>query len=252
MAGHSKWAQIKHKKAITDARKGKLFSKISAQTSVAAKGGGDPAMNPTLRDMIEAARAAGMTKENVERAIKRGTGELSGAELESVRYEAYGPGGTGFVIDAITDNKNRTISEIRSTLNKFGGKLADTGSVMFQFEPKGVITLNLLQLTTVGRQVEEIELLAIDAGAEDIDEGDEVMIIYTKPTELYQIDKALKSQNIPVESSALSLEPKTTIQIIDLETAKKVIQLAQALDDFDDVANVSTNFEIDQAIVNQI
>lgn len=250
MSGHSKWSQIKHKKAITDARKGKLFSKISAQISVAAKKGGDPTMNPTLRDMIETARSAGMPKENIERAIKRGTGELGGAQLEEIRYEAYGPGGTAFIIDVITDNKNRAISEIRSTLTRFGGKLADTGSVMFQFEAKGIITLNLRQLTT-GK--EQVQLLAIEAGAEDIDDSDEeVITIYTKPSDLTTVIEYLKANGIVIESGELTLEPKTTTKITDLATAKKTIELARTLDDLDDVSNLSTNFEVDESLVNQI
>lgn len=250
MSGHSKWAQIKHKKAITDARKGKLFSKISAQISVAAKKGGDPTMNPTLRDMIETARAAGMPNENVERAIKRGAGELGGAQLEETRYEAYGPGGTAFVIDVITDNKNRAINDIRRTLNAFGGKLADSGSVLFHFEPKGVITVKNYQ-SRISK--DELQLLAIDSGAQDIDDSDtEVTTIYTKPTELSKVIDALKNQNIPVESSELSLEPKTTINITDQDAAKKIIEVAHALDDLDDISSVSTNFEIDQTIANQI
>lgn len=251
MSGHSKWSQIKHKKAITDARKGKLFSKISAQISVAAKKGGDPTMNPTLRDMIETARLAGMPKENIERAIKRGTGELGGAQLEEIRYEAYGPGGTAFVIDVITDNKNRAINDIRSTLNKFGGKLADSGSVLFQFETKGIITLNPNHLSSGSGQVDETQILVIDAGAEDIDDSDpNIMTIYMPQTNLTSIVNTLQNNNIPILSQELSLEPKSPINITDPATAKKVIELAQALDDLDDVSNVSTNFEIDEGIAN--
>lgn len=249
MAGHSKWAQIKHKKAITDARKGKLFSKISAQISVAAKKGGDPNMNPSLRDMVDTARAAGMPRENIERAIKRGTGELGGTQLEQIRYEAYGPGGTAFVIDVITDNKNRAISEIKAILNRFGGKLANPGSVMFQFEPKGLITIDKNQLTI---DKDEIQLIAIDAGAENIDEGDDIVTIYTKPAELAKVIDTLKKQNIFIDSSELSLEPKTAVDITAQDTVKKVIQLAQALDDLDDVSNVSTNLGVDESVASSV
>lgn len=231
MSGHSKWSQIKHKKAITDARKGKLFSKLSAQISIAAKKGGDPTMNPTLRMMVEKARASGMTKDNIDRAIKRGTGELGGAALEQVRYEAYGPGGIAILIDAVTDNKNRMVNEVRSTLSRFGGKLADPGSVSYLFDEQGAITVK-----NDPAKKEDLALAAIDAGVLDyVDEGG-TTTFYTQPQDLEKIKDALAQSSATIESAEFSMEPKQTINADESAT-----KLLEAIDEMDDVTNIFTN-----------
>lgn len=231
MSGHSKWSQIKHKKAITDARKGKLFSKMSAQISIAAKKGGDPATNANLRLMIEKARAAGITKENIDRALKRGTGELGGATLEQVRYECYGPGGTAILIDAVTDNKNRTLNDIRFVLNKFGGKLAEHGSVAYLFELQGEIAVKVDPL-----KKEQIELAAIDAGAVDYVATDDRAIFFTSPGNLDKAVKTIAEAGAIIESSELTMEPKQTIQTDD-----QAVKLLEALDELDDITQTYTN-----------
>lgn len=229
MAGHSKWAQIKHKKAITDARKGKLFSKLSAQISVTARSGGDPAMNPSLRLAIDRARGVGMTKDIIDRAVKRGSGELGGATLETVRYGAIGPGGIAIVIDAVTDNKNRTLNEIRRALGKLGGKFTDASSVAYLFEEQG-------KIETKGDR-ETIQLAAIDANATDFQETDNGVIVYTAPQDLERVKQALERAGATIVSAELSMEPKQTIATND----PKATQLLEALDELDDVTAVYTN-----------
>ena len=238
MSGHSKWSTIKHKKALIDAKRGKAFSRLSALISIIAKHGNDPTMNPNLRLYIEKAKQVGMTKENIERAIKRGTGEFDGASLEEVTYEAYAPGGVGIIIEAITDNKNRAIAEIKSVLNKFGGKLAEHGSVNYQFKKQGVINVKKGKISN-----DEISLTAIDAGAKDIDESDDSIVIYTEPSNFEAIKKAIEELGVTIESAEISLEPKQTIAV---EESKKesVIKLLEALDDLDDVTNISANADI--------
>lgn len=235
MSGHSKWSSIKHKKALTDAKKGKVFSKLAALISVTAKTGGDPSTNPNLRLYVDKARQAGMPKDNIERAIRRGTGELGGAQLEEVTYEAYGSGGVGIIIEGVTDNKNRTVAGIKAILNKYNAKLAELGSVNYLFDKQGVIIVAKNEKST-----DDIELLAIDAGAEDfVEEGGQV-IIYTTPTNLENTKKRLEAEGLTVESAEVSLVPKVTVPV---EESKKegIMKLLDALDDLDDVTNISTN-----------
>jgi YebC/PmpR family DNA-binding regulatory protein len=235
MSGHSKWASIKHKKALTDAKKSKAFSKIASLISIAAKKGGDPGTNPNLRLMIEKGKAAGMTKENIERAIKRGTGELGGAVLEEVTYEAYGPGGIGIIIEAVTDNRNRTVAEVRAQLNKYNGKMAETGSVSYQFNKKGMVMVNKGDKST-----DDISLLAIDAGAEDIEETPEYITILTEPNSLEEIKGKLKENDLEIIEAEVNLLPTTTITLVD-NNAQTAQKLLEALDDLEDVTNISTN-----------
>ena len=237
MSGHSKWSQIKHKKAITDSRKGKLFSKLSAQIPIAAKSGGDPAMNSNLRLMIEKARAAGMTKDIIERAIKRGTGELGGATLESVRYGAIGPAGIAVLIDVVTDNKNRTVNEIRSIVSKFGGKQTEIGSVSYLFEQQGKIEAKGDPSTALGAGKEAIQLAAIDAGAIDFQESDGGVIVYSAPQDLEKVKQALEQAGAVIVSAELSMEPKQTVATEE----PKATQLLEALDELDDVTQIYTN-----------
>lgn len=238
MSGHSKWSTIKHKKALTDAKKGKVFSRLSALISVTAKTGGDPAMNPNLRVHLDKARQAGMPKDNVDRAIKRGTGELGGATLEEITYEAYGPGGVGIIIEGVTDNKNRTVAEIKAVLNKYNAKLAEPGSVNYLFDKQGIIIVTKNEKST-----DDIELLAIDAGAADFVEEAGQVIIYTNPADIENTKKQLETDGLTIESAEISLVPKATVPV---EDGKKegIMKLLDALDDLDDVTNISTNAEI--------
>jgi YebC/PmpR family DNA-binding regulatory protein len=219
MSGHSKWSTIKHKKAITDSRRAKAFTKLSSQISIVAKGGGDPTMNPNLRFATDKARAAGMTKDSIERAIKRGTGELGGAVLEEVRYGAIGPGGIAIVIEVVSDNKNRTVNEVRSTITKFCGKQTELGSVGYLFGEQG-------RLEAKGDK-EAIQLAAIEANAADFEESDDGVIVYTAPQDLERVRQALEAAGANIESAEISYEPKTTVTTDD----PKATKLLEALDD---------------------
>ncbi len=246
MSGHSKWSQIKHKKAVTDKRKGKLFSKLANLIAIAARAGGDPIMNPNLRLKIDRAKQAGMAKEAIDRAIKRGTGELSGALLEEVRYEAYGPAGVAFLIDCVTDNKNRTINDIRAILNKNEAKFAQAGALDYLFEPRGVVMLVKGQQTKATN--DEIQLAAIEAGAQDFDEDDDSLTIYTQPDQLESVKQALESVRVVIDSAELTMIPKTSVVLSQQALGQKVLNLAQALDELDDVIAVSSNFELSEAV----
>lgn len=231
MSGHSKWSQIKHKKGATDAKKGKAFSKLSVQISLAAKKGGDPGMNPSLRLMIDRAKDAGMTRDVIDRAIKRGTGELGGVVLEQIRYEAYGPAGIAILIDAVTDNKNRTVNDIRGVLNKYNGKLAEQGSVAYLFDQQGAITVK-----NDPARKDQVELAAIDAGVLDYVDGGETTTFYTAPQNLESVKKVLEQNDADIQSAEISMEPKQTIGADD-----SAAKLLESLDDLEDVTNIFTN-----------
>jgi len=247
MSGHSKWSQIKYKKAITDAQKGRLFTKLANAITLAAREGGDPEANFKLKAAIEKAKEQNMPTANIERAIKRGTGELEGARIEETTYEGYGPAGVALIISVITDNKNRAVSEIRNILNKAGGKLGQPGSVAYLFEQKGVIHLEVDSASQ-----EEAELLAIDAGAEDISNEGNNLFVYTKPNELFLVKKNLEAKGPKVVSASLSMEPKTTVKVVDLERARQVLKMMDALDECQDVANVYANFDIPDEVLHQV
>ena len=235
MSGHSHWASIKHKKGAADEKRGKVFSKISRMISVAAKqGGGDPEANSKLRLAVEQAKQANMPKDNIERAIKKGTGELEGEKLEQVVFEAYGPENTAIIIEGITDNKNRTLSEIKQILNQNKGKLANEGSVKWLFERKGSIIINK-------ENKEELELIVIEAGAEDINEHDEFLEIYTKPEDLEKVKKNLEEKGIKPESVSLDWVAKENIEVKEKEACEK---LFEALDDNDAVQNIYSNLKL--------
>ncbi len=233
MSGHSKWATTKRQKAVVDAKRGALFTKIGNQIAIAARGGTDPAMNPSLAMVLEKARLANMPKANIERAIAR-VADKSAAALIEETYEAYGPGGVGIIIEVATDNKNRTMPEVRHTLEKNGGRMADPGSVMFQFTRKGVIFTKA--------KGDDLMMAALDAGADDIVDEEDGTTIYTASSDLMKVRAALIDGGIEIDSAELQYVPNNTVPI-DEETAPKVEKILDAIDDLDDVVAVHTNAE---------
>ncbi len=238
MSGHSKWATIKHRKGAADAKRGKLFAKLIKQVEVAARtGGGDLDANPTLRTMFQKARDNSVPLDTIERAVKRGTGELEGVNYEQVTYEGYAQGGIALLIECLTDNRNRTSSEVRSTLTKHGGSLAEPGAVSWQFERKGVV------LVPASVDEEELMLLTVDAGAEDIEDVGEVWRIITAPSDLNEVRDALDGAEVPVEFADLTMLPTSTVEMTDVGELKKLLNLIDVLDDLDDVQEVQDNSE---------
>ena len=233
MSGHSKWATTKRQKAIVDAKRGAAFTKIANQIAIAARSGGDPSMNPTLAMVLEKARKANMPKTNIERAIARATDKSAAAMIEET-YEAYGPAGIGIIIEVATDNKNRTMPEVRNVLSKNGGRMADPGSVMFQFAHKGVI-----EITEKG---EEALMTALDCGAEDANEGEDGIEIITEATDLMKVRQALIDAGLSVDNAELRYIANTSVPVSE-DDAEKVDKLLNAIDDLDDVTNVFTNAE---------
>ncbi|MBR2659614.1 YebC/PmpR family DNA-binding transcriptional regulator [Candidatus Saccharibacteria bacterium] len=233
MSGHSKWATTKRQKAVVDAKRGALFTKIGNQIAIAARQGTDPTMNPSLAMVLDKARHANMPKANIERAIARAA-DKSAATLIEETYEAYGPGGVGIVIEVATDNKNRTMPEVRHTLDKSGGRMADPGSVMFQFERKGVIVIS--------EKGEEALMAALEAGAEDASEEDDGIEIITAASDLMKVNNELKNQNLTITSAELQYVPTTYVPV-EGDNVEKLEKLLSAIDDLDDVTNVYTNAE---------
>jgi YebC/PmpR family DNA-binding regulatory protein len=247
MAGHSKWAGIKHKKAIVDARRGKLFTKLARAITVAAKeGGGDIEGNPRLALAVQKARDASMPKDNIERAIAKGTGSGADADaLETVLYEGYGFGGVALLVEATTDNRNRTGSEIRHAFSKHNGNLGEPGSVAYLFDKKGIIVVD-------GERYSEDDLMAaIEAGAEDISIDDDVFEILTDPSDLTAVRAALEEAQVDMESAEVSQQPKTRVPL-DEEGATKLLKLIDALEDLDDVDAVHANFDVDAEILERV
>jgi len=240
MSGHSKWATIKRAKGAADAKRGKIFSVLSKDLTLAARdGGGDPAMNPRLRTVIAKAKTANMPSDNVERAIKKGTGELPGVIYEELVYEGYGAGGVGIIVEITTDNKNRSASEVRSTMTKNGGNLAGVGAVAFQFDRKGQV---IIDSSKIGE--EALMDLALEAGAEDIkNEGTHFEVICPM-TEYDTLSQALSDQEIETESSELAYIPNILVPIEDKDTARKILHLIEKLDDLEDVKAVHCNMDI--------
>jgi YebC/PmpR family DNA-binding regulatory protein len=239
MSGHSKWSTIKRQKGAKDARRGAEFTKLGNAIAVAAKGGADPDMNFALRLAMDKARAANMPTANIQRSIDRGSGKLGGAMIEEVTYEGYGPGGMAVIVECATDNKNRTLPEVRLAFSKHGGNMAETGAVSFQFSRKGVIRAGYLSDT------DEAMLNVIDAGAEDAEDiGDQELIIYTDPKELAAVRDDLTARGFDLKEAELTYVPNSTVEISDSETARKATNLLNALEDLDDVANVHSNAEI--------
>ena len=245
MSGHSKWHSIKHKKGAADAKRGKLFAVLTRQIEVAARaGGGDPASNATLRTMIQKARDASLPVDNIQRAIKRGIGEEEGVQYESINYEGYAAHGVAVYVMCLSDNRNRTGSEIKNIFNKTGGSFAEPGAVSWQFERKGIV---LVPKTSVGE--DDLMLLAADAGAEDIGGGGDDWVVTTPATELHAVRTAIEEGGIDVRSSDLTMVPSTTIELADESSAKQVLRLIDALEDHDDVEAVYANFDIPEAVL---
>jgi len=247
MAGHSKWAGIKHKKAIVDSRRGKLFTKLARAITVAAKeGGGDPDGNPRLALAISKARDASMPKDNIERAIAKGTGEGADADaLEDVVYEGYGPGGVAMLVEAVTDNRNRTGSEVRHLFSKHGGSLGEPGSVAYLFDKKGLVVVD-------GERYSEDDLMvAIDAGAEDIQQDADVFEVLCEPTDLTAVRTALEEAGIEIETAEVTQLPKTRVPL-DEAGATKLLKLVEALEDQDDVDTVHANFDVDADVLERV
>jgi YebC/PmpR family DNA-binding regulatory protein len=240
MAGHSKWKQIKHYKAAADAKRGALFTKLIREITVAAKaGGGDPEHNPRLRLAIETARQNSMPKENIERAVKKGTGELEGVDYQEVMYEAYGPGGVALMIQTLTDNPTRTVADVRFKLSRNGGNMGTSGSVAFLFDRKG-------QMQVDATKIDEDTLMeaALDVGAEDVSRDEDVFVVTTEPAALHAVREGLESRKIPTTEAALTWVPKTTVRVAGDE-AQQLVKLLDALEDLDDVQKVEGNFDID-------
>jgi YebC/PmpR family DNA-binding regulatory protein len=242
MAGHSKWKQIKHYKAATDAKRGAHFTKLIREITVAAKtGGGDPAGNPRLRTAIEIARAASMPKDNIERAIKKGTGELEGVEYTEAMYEGYGPGGVALIIHTVTDNPTRTVADVRHRLSRGGGNLGATNSVSWMFDRKGLISLDA---TTIDED-KALEA-ALDAGAEDVQREGDLFVVSTDPAAFHAVKSALEAHGIKTGESEVSWVPKNTIRV-EGKVAESLLKLLEELEDLDDVQKVDANFDMDVA-----
>jgi len=242
MAGHSKWKQIKHYKAAADAKRGALFTKLIREITMAAKiGGGDPSGNPRLRLAIDTARANSMPKENIERAVKKGTGELEGVDYQEVTYEGYGPAGVALLIDAVTDNPTRTVAEVRSKMTRLGGNLGTPNSVSWMFDKKGQIYVD-------ASKIDEDSLMeaALDAGAEDVAREDERFLVSTNPSDFHAVQTVLKNKGIEVVEAELAMVPKNTVQVAGKD-AEALFKLLETIEDLDDVQKVWANFDVDVA-----
>ena len=248
MSGHSKWHSIKHAKGAADAARGKLFARLARQIEVAARaGGGDIDGNPTLRTMVGKARDASMPKDNIERAIKRGTGELEGVTYESINYEGYAPNGVAVYVEVLTDNRNRTGAEIKNIFSRNGGSMAEPGAVAWQFERKGVIILSKSAASE-----DDLMLAALEAGAEDIADQGDTWQVTTPPTEVAAVRDALGEAGIEVTSFDLTMLPTSTIALEDESSAKQVLRVIDALEDHDDVQNVFANFDIPDSVLQSV
>jgi YebC/PmpR family DNA-binding regulatory protein len=244
MSGHSKWATIKHQKAATDKVRGKLFAKLIRQIEVAARaGGGDIEANATLRSMVQKARAASVPKDTIQKAIRRGTGEEQGVSYEAVTYEGYAPGGVAVLVSVLTDNRNRTGAEIRSVFTKMGGSMAEPGSVSWQFSRKGQVVVD----RAVGE--DELMLVALDAGAEDIADDGAAWTVTTEPAALEAVTAALESAGIAVTSSEVTMVPATAVPVADADDARKVLRILDAFEDNDDVQDVYSNADLSDDVL---
>jgi YebC/PmpR family DNA-binding regulatory protein len=246
MSGHSKWSTIKHKKAAKDAKRGKIFTKLIKEITVAARmGGGDINANPRLRTAVLTARSNSMPSENIDRAIKKGTGELEGVTYEEIQYEGYGPGGVAIIAQVLTDNKNRTVSEIRRMFAKHGGNMGETGCVGWMFDKKGILTVDK-------SQVDEDRLMdiALDAGAEDVRDEGEVFEVVTQPEDFEKVKERLDQEKIAIASGQVSLVPKNTVDV-DAKNVEQVLKLSEELEDHDDVQNVAANFNIPDELMDK-
>ncbi|MCX4192687.1 YebC/PmpR family DNA-binding transcriptional regulator [Methylophaga sp. OBS1] len=247
MAGHSKWANIQHRKGAQDAKRGKLFTKLIREITVAARmGGSDPATNPRLRAAIDKALGSNMTKDVIERAAKRGAGELEGVSYEEIRYEGYGPNGIAIMVDCMTDNKNRTVAAVRNVFTKRGGNMGTDGCVAFMFNQKGIITL------PAGTEEDDIMEVALEAGAEDIVNNDDGTIdVFTSPEDYSTVKDALDAAGIEVESSQVTMHPDNTVSL-EVEDARKAIGLIEAFEELDDVQEVYSNADFSDEVMAQL
>lgn len=246
MSGHNKWSSIKHKKAATDAKRGKLYTRITKEIILAAKlGGGDPDANPRLRTAIITARGANMPRDNIDRAIKRGTGDIEGVTYEEITYEGYGHNGVGIVVETMTDNKNRTVSDIRHMFSKFGGNLAETGAVSWNFDLKGYF-----QVPREGKDEEEFFMEALEAGADDVVTEDDYFEVYTAPGDFHTVLGIFEAAGYQVEEATLTRVPKNTINADDV--AEKLLKLIDMLEDLDDVQKVYANFELSDEVMERL
>jgi YebC/PmpR family DNA-binding regulatory protein len=244
MSGHSKWSQIKRQKGANDAKRGAVFTKVARDIAIAARaGGGDPDGNFKLRLAIEKARAVNMPAENIKRAIERGAGGGEAEQFEEITYEGYGPGGVAIIVEAATDNKNRTAADVRAIFTKHGGQLAGSGAVAWQFEQRGLISLPL-----AGQSADELALLAIDAGADDVDTDADPLEVYTAPTELEAVRRRLETAGVRIESAELTMQARNTIEV-DASKARANLRLIEHLEDHDDVQRVTANFEIPDEVL---
>ena len=248
MSGHSKWHSIKHQKGAADARRGKLFARLARQIEVAARaGGGDVDANPTLRSMVQKARDSSMPKDNIERAIKRGTGELDGVRYEPVTYEGYAPNGVAVLVECLTDNRNRTGAEVKNVFTRNGGSLAEPGAVAWQFERKGVVTLD-----KSATDEDTLMLATLDAGAEEINDLGAQWEVTTEAGDLTKVRDALDAAGIAVSSTDLTMLPAQTVPLADAAAAKGVLRVLDALEEHDDVQNVFANFDIPDDVLEKV
>jgi YebC/PmpR family DNA-binding regulatory protein len=242
MSGHSKWSTIKHKKGAADAKRGKIFTRIAKEITIAAREGGDTDANTALRLAVDKAKAANMPKDNIERAIKRGTGELEGGELTDAIYEAYGPHGIGILVEVVTDNRNRAVADVRHAVNKYGGTMAEAGAVSWQFARKGYISIS----GTVDN--DEVFLVAADAGADDVQFGDELVEIYVELEAFQAVRQALDEAGIHMDEASLIYDPNNPMEL-DAAQSVQVMNLIERIEELDDVQNVYTNLDVsDEAI----
>lgn len=247
MSGHSKWATIKHKKGAADKARGKLFAKLARQIEVAARaGGGDVDSNAALRTMVLKAKAGQMTKDAIDRAIKRGIGENDGANYETIVYEGYAPGGVAMLVDTLTDNRNRTASDVRTAFSKFGGSLAEPGAVGWQFSRRGVV------LVDGSLDEDTVMSAALEAGAEDIERDGDAWRVLTDSSVVYDVKDALEAAGIAVQSAESTMVSSTTIEVTDIEDAKQILRIMDMLEDNDDVQDVYANFDIDDAMMQEL
>jgi len=246
MSGHSKWATIKHKKAALDAKRGKAFTRLIKEIQIAARNGGDPDANPRLRTAITAAKAVSMPADNIKRAIMRGTGELEGSQIDEIMFEGYGPGGAAVLVSVATDNRNRTVSEIRHLFSKNAGNLGEQGSVAWMFERKSQIIIDGEKATE-----DQLMTIALDAGADDIRDQDGAWDILSGPEAHEQVLKALEKAGIPIESAEIAMVPKNTVKL-EGKAAQGMLKLYDVLEEHDDVQNVYSNYEVDEAEVEAL
>ncbi len=245
MSGHSKWATIKHKKGATDAKRGKLFNKLARQIEVAAKNGGDPDMNPTLRTAIQKAKGAQMGNDAIERAVKRGTGDADGAAYESLMYEGYAPGGAALMIDVLTDNRNRSGSDIRQIFSKLGGSMAEPGAVGWQFGRRGVI------ITEDGITEDDVMMAALEAGADDIVAEGDAWRIMTDASDVYNVKEQIEGAGVATISADSPMVAENLVPVTELKDAKAILKIMEALEDNDDVQDVFSNFDISDELMEE-